>query len=46
VFDAEIAELKHRNAEVLRANREYNERYDAENAKFKVRIKVLKSENV
>ncbi|CAJ0845102.1 2658_t:CDS:2 [Entrophospora sp. SA101] len=41
VSDAEIAELKHRNAEVLRVNGEYNERRDAENAKLKARIKEL-----
>src|SRR5436305_9381933 len=39
VSDAEIAELKRRNNEFLRANKEYNERRDAENAK-------LKAENV
>ena len=37
--DAEIAELKRRNTEFLRANKEYNERRDAENAK-------LRAENV
>src|SRR6266498_2428301 len=41
VSDAEIAELKRRNAEVLRANGEYNERRDAENAKLKARIEEL-----
>src|SRR6266498_5447458 len=41
VSDAEIAELKRRNAEVLRANGEYNERCDVENAKFKARIEEL-----
>src|SRR5438046_1673710 len=39
VSDAEIAELKCRNTEFLRANKEYNERRDAENAK-------LRAENV
>ena len=37
--DAEIAELKRRNIEFLRANEEYNERRDADNAK-------LRAENV
>src|SRR5436305_7800635 len=40
VSDAEIAELKRR------ANGEYNERRDAENAKLKARIEELESENV
>jgi len=40
-IDAEIAELKRRNAEFLRANKEYNERRDAENAKLKARIEEL-----
>src|SRR5436853_4335108 len=44
VSDAEIAELKRRNAEFLRANEEYNERRDAENAKLKARIEELESE--
>jgi hypothetical protein len=35
VFDAEIAELKHRNIKFLRANKENNERRDADNAKLK-----------
>src|SRR5437879_2716300 len=39
VSDAEIAELKRRNAEFLRANKEYNERRDAE-------ITKLRAENV
>src|SRR2546421_4284871 len=39
VSDAEIAEFKRRNAEFLRANKEYNERRDAEIAK-------LRAENV
>ena len=39
VSDAEIAELKRRNAKFLRANKEYNERRDAEIAK-------LRAENV
>ncbi len=38
VFDAEITELKCRNAEVLRVNREYNERRD-------VKIKKLEQKN-
>src|SRR3954451_17918150 len=38
VFDAEIAELKRRNAEILRANGEYNERRD-------VKIKKLEQKN-
>ena len=38
MFDAEIAELKRRNAEVLRANGEYNERRD-------VKIKKLEQKN-
>ncbi|CAB4401908.1 unnamed protein product [Rhizophagus irregularis] len=41
VSDAEIAELKRRNIEFLRANKEYNERRDAENAKLKARIEEL-----
>src|SRR6266542_6032484 len=45
VSDAEITELKRRNAEFLRANKEYNERRDAENAKLRARIEELKSEN-
>src|SRR6266496_1075920 len=44
VSDAEIAELKRRNAEVLRANGEYNEMRDAEKAKLKARIEELESE--
>src|SRR6266542_1833704 len=39
VSDAEIAELKRRNIKFLRANEEYNERRDADNAK-------LRAENV
>ncbi|PKY59345.1 hypothetical protein RhiirA4_482003, partial [Rhizophagus irregularis] len=46
VSDAEIAELKRSNNEFLRANREYNERRDAENAKLKARIEELESENI
>ncbi|SRR6266542_2775163 len=46
VSDAEIAELKHKNVKVLRANREYNKRRDVENAKLKARIEKLESENV
>src|SRR3954453_1019615 len=44
VSDAEIVELKRRNAEALRANAEYNEMRDAENAKLKARIEELESE--
>jgi hypothetical protein len=44
VFDAEIAELKRRNAETLRVNDEYNKRRDAENAKLKARIEELEFE--
>src|SRR2546429_4322997 len=44
VSDAEIAELKRRNAKVLRANGEYNEMRDAEKAKLKARIEELESE--
>ena len=46
VSDAEIAELKRSNNEFLRANKEYNERSDAENAKLKARIEELESENI
>ncbi|RIA99174.1 hypothetical protein C1645_811925 [Glomus cerebriforme] len=46
VSDAEIAELKHRNVKILKANGKYNERRDAENAKLKTRIEKLESENV
>src|SRR3954452_6673305 len=46
VSDAEIAELKRRNAEFLRANKEHNERRDAENAKLRATIEELKSENI
>jgi hypothetical protein len=46
VSDAEIAELKRSNIEFLRANKEYNERRDAENVKLKATIEELKSENV
>jgi hypothetical protein len=35
VSDAEIAELKRSNIEFLRANKEYNERRDADNAKLR-----------
>src|SRR3989337_2296630 len=44
VSDAEIAELKRRNAKTLRSNAEYNERRDAENTKLKARIEELESE--
>src|SRR5918912_3830998 len=46
VSDAEIAELKRRNIEFLRANKEHNERRDAENAKLRATIEELKSENI
>ena len=46
VSDAKIAELKRSNIEFLRANKEYNERCDAENAKLRVTIEELKSENI
>src|SRR4051794_28887785 len=46
VSDAEIAELKRSNNEFLRANKEYNERRDAENTKLKARIEKLESENI
>src|SRR3954453_18553324 len=46
VSDAEIAELKRRNAEALRANAKYNEMHDAKNVKLKARIEELESENV
>ena len=42
VSDAEIAELKRRNAEFLRANKEYNERRDAENAELKAELAKLR----
>ena len=44
VSNTKIAELKHRNAKVLRANGKYNEMRDAEKAKLKARIKELESE--
>src|SRR6266511_4028301 len=44
VSDAEIAELKRRNAEFLRANKEYNKKRDAENAKLRARIEEMESE--
>ncbi|CAB4379531.1 unnamed protein product [Rhizophagus irregularis] len=46
VSDAEIAELKRSNNEFLRANKEHNERRDAENAKLRATIEELKSENI
>jgi len=46
VFDAEIAKLKYKNVKTLKANGKYNERYDTENVKLKVRIEKLKSENI
>ena len=49
VSDAEIAELKRRNAEVLRANAEYNERrgtkvkkLEQKNAELEVRLAIVK----
>src|SRR6266516_3725631 len=42
VSDAEIAELKRRNAEFLRANKEYNKRRDAENAELKAKLAKLR----
>ena len=44
VSNAEIAKLKHRNIKFLRANKEYNERRDAENAKLRARIEEMKSD--
>src|SRR6266496_3520343 len=44
VSDAEIAELKRRNIEFLRANKEYNERRVAKNAKLRARIEKMESE--
>jgi hypothetical protein len=51
VSDAEIAELKRRNAETLRSNAEYNERRDAKekkleqkNAELEAKIKEMESE--
>jgi len=48
LFDAEIAELKHQNAEALRANGEYNERCDTKvkkleqkNAELEVRFMIV-----
>ncbi|GBC13518.2 hypothetical protein GLOIN_2v1883277 [Rhizophagus irregularis DAOM 181602=DAOM 197198] len=38
------AEFKRKNTEFLKANKKYNERYDAENAKLRVRIKEMESE--
>ena len=46
ISDAEIAELKRMYTKVLRANGEYNEMCDTENAKLKAIIKELKSENI
>ena len=46
MFDTEIAELKRSNIEFLRANKEYDERRDAENAKLRTRIEELKFENI
>ena len=45
IFDAEIAELKRKNVEVLKANGKYNEKHDAKNVKLKVRIEELKKNN-
>ncbi|CAG8649245.1 11910_t:CDS:2, partial [Acaulospora morrowiae] len=41
VSDAEIAELKRRNIEFLRANEEYNERRDAKEKKLEARIAIV-----
>ncbi|GBB97584.1 hypothetical protein RclHR1_30020005 [Rhizophagus clarus] len=41
VSNAEVAELKRRNAETLKSNAQYNERRDAKNAKLKARIEEL-----
>ncbi|CAG8816912.1 332_t:CDS:2 [Gigaspora margarita] len=53
VSDAEIAELKRRNAEFLRANREYNEKRDAKikkleqkNAELEARLAVVEKSYV
>src|SRR6266496_6623044 len=43
VSDAEIAELKRRNAEFLRANKEYNERHDAKVNKLEQKNKELET---
>ncbi|GBB85423.1 hypothetical protein RclHR1_11960011 [Rhizophagus clarus] len=41
VFDAEIAELKRRNAEAIRANEENNERRDAKVKKLEARLAIV-----
>ena len=41
VSDAEIAELKRRNAEFLRANEEYNSRRDAKVKKLEARLAIV-----
>jgi len=41
VSDAEIAELKRRNIEFLRANEEYNERRDAKVKKLETRLAIV-----
>ena len=41
VSDAEIAELKRRNVEFLRANEEYNERRDAKVKKLEARLAIV-----
>ena len=41
VSDAEIAELKHRNVETLRANEENNERHDAKVKKLEARLAIV-----
>ncbi|PKC55411.1 hypothetical protein RhiirA1_429565, partial [Rhizophagus irregularis] len=41
-----ILEESSHNNEFLRANKEYNERRDAENAKLRATIEELKSENI
>src|SRR6266540_3999815 len=42
IFDAKIAELKYRNIEFLRANKEHNERYDAKVKKLEARLTIVK----
>jgi len=42
VFDAEIAKLKRRNIEFLRANKEYNKRCDAKVKKLEAKLTIVK----
>src|SRR5947207_3793298 len=42
VSDAEIAELKRRNIEFLRANEKYNERRDTKVKKLEARLTIVK----